>query len=124
VVFWTATKPSALVELGDLQAKVAKRFAKSGVNIVAINENDEPQAASESATRAGATFPIYRDPDGAALKQVASQKLPRTYLLDADGKIVWLDLEYSRSTRRELLEAIRYLLLHGNSAPANDSAAN
>jgi hypothetical protein len=36
--------------------------------------------------------------------------LPRTYLLDSSGKILWFDLEYSRSTRRELNQAIRYVL--------------
>ena len=32
------------------------------------------------------------------------------FLLDAGGKILWLDLEYSRGTRRELQNAILYYL--------------
>jgi hypothetical protein len=41
---------------------------------------------------------------------VASEKLPRTYLLDASGKILWFDIEYSRTTRQQLLSAIRFSL--------------
>jgi hypothetical protein len=32
--------------------------------------------------------------------------MPRTYLLDPTGKILWFDVEYSRSTRRDLSEAL------------------
>jgi len=50
------------------------------------------------------------DADGSAMAKVGLEKLPRTYLLDAQGKILWFDIEYSRSTRRELLEAVRFVL--------------
>ena len=48
------------------------------------------------------------DPQGKALAQVATRYLPRTYLVDSEGKIVWFDMEYSPSTRRHLLQAIEY----------------
>ena len=51
-----------------------------------------------------------RDPDRQAFAQIASDLLPRSYLLGADGEILWLDVEYSRSTRRELRNAILYHL--------------
>jgi hypothetical protein len=46
------------------------------------------------------------DAEGKALDAVATEKLPRTYLLDASGQILWFDIEYSESTRRELKNAI------------------
>ncbi len=36
--------------------------------------------------------------------------MPRTYLVDSQGKILWFDMEYSRSTRRDLRDAIRVVL--------------
>jgi hypothetical protein len=36
--------------------------------------------------------------------------MPRTYLLDAGGRILWFDVEYSRPMRRDLVEAIRVTL--------------
>ena len=47
------------------------------------------------------------DSEGEALAKVATRRLPRTYLLDKKGKILWFDMEYSASTRRDLRDAIR-----------------
>ena len=63
-----------------------------------------PQAALE---KAGANFPNLLDADGKAFAQVGSERLPRTYLLDPQGKILWFDIEYSLATRRELHQALR-----------------
>ena len=38
--------------------------------------------------------------------QLACRKLPRTYLLDAQGKILRLDLEYLRATGYDLRNAL------------------
>jgi hypothetical protein len=55
---------------------------------------------------------VLCDPEQSLLARVAPGKVPATYLLDAAGKVLWFDIEYSRSTRRELAEAIRYTLAH------------
>jgi uncharacterized protein RhaS with RHS repeats len=68
--------------------------------------------ARELVKQAGAQFTNLTDRDGAARKQVADHKPPLTYVVDATGRIRWFDLEYSPSTRRELGQAIRYLLTH------------
>jgi hypothetical protein len=46
------------------------------------------------------------DPKNEYFAKVAREKVLRTYLLDADGKILWFDVEYSRSTHRDLLQGI------------------
>jgi peroxiredoxin len=91
---------------------VLNRFSGNGVAVVGVNTGDDPQAARELIKLAGARFPNLSDRQGEAFKQVATTKVPRTYLVDASGKILWFDLEYSRTTRRELLQAIRYTLTH------------
>jgi hypothetical protein len=55
------------------------------------------------------------DAEGRAFAEVGSEKLPRTYLVDAQGKILWFDIEYSLSTRRELHQALRAVV-----GPADD----
>ena len=49
------------------------------------------------------------DADATYFKSVATEKLPRTYLLDQEGKILWFDIEYSQSTYRELLKTLDVL---------------
>jgi peroxiredoxin len=110
VLFWSATRPTALDELVDLEPRVQERFGKDGVAVLAVNCGDDPKLAAELADHAKASFVNLADPQGQALASVGTPKVPRTYLLDASGKIVWFDIEYSRTTRRELTQAIRFML--------------
>lgn len=110
VAFWTAGHPYAVEELADLGPAVSDQFDDQGVAVVGINEKNSPAEVQQVVDRVGASFPILIDKDGVAWSKVAAKKLPRTYLLDADGKILWFDMEYSRSTRRDLLRAIRFQL--------------
>ena len=110
VVFWTGTSIYALQELQDLQTDVAKPYADKGVRVVGVHEGEDAKAARESLETAEATFPSLLDPGGAYFAKVGTERLPRTYLLDATGKILWFDIEYSRSTRRDLQQGIKVAL--------------
>ncbi len=112
VVFWNSAQPASLEELADLGPDALDRFSGNGLAVIGINIGDDPKWALEWVKRSGARFVNLSDRDGNALKQVASGRIPRTYLVDASGTILWLDLEYSRTTRRDLAQAIRYVLTH------------
>lgn len=111
LVFWNSRNPYAVEELGDLGPAIVDRFGPFGVNVVGINEREPSDVAGRTLNAAKATFPNLLDTDGQAFAKLATGELPRTYLLDASGKILWFDLEYSRSTRRDLKHAIQYTLL-------------
>jgi len=110
VVFWNGSKPTALEQLGDLGPEIAARFGPRGLKVVAINSGDEPQLAAELAKKAAAQYTSLGDEGGKLLEQTAPARIPSTYLLDASGRVVWFDIEYSRTTRRDLVQAIRFLL--------------
>lgn len=110
VVFWNGSKPTALEQLGDLGPEIAARFAPRGVKVVAINSGDDAQLAAELAKKAAADYTLLGDEGGKLLEQVAPGRVPSTWLLDASGRVVWFDIEYSRTTRRDLVQAIRFLL--------------
>jgi peroxiredoxin len=113
VLFWSAANPYAVAELGDLEIDLHKRFGPRGLEVVAIAERDSPQVVQQMVSKAGVKFPVLLDAQGQALAQLATKKLPRTYLLDGSGKILWFDIEYSRSTWRDLRRAIQYVLTQG-----------
>ncbi len=110
VFFWKATQPYSVEELGDLQHLVADRFADKQVKVVGIDVQDEPQVVQEKIAAEKVAYPNLIDTTGSAFAQVATNLMPRTYLVDPQGKILWFDMEYSRSTRRDLLRAIRATL--------------
>ena len=115
VFFWNvpqAARARLLTEtaLGDLAVDVAQPYAEKGVRVVGVNVGDAPQSVAQIVQSTGAEFPQMLDPQGALFSQVATGGLPRIYLLDAEGKILWFDLEYSRSTHDALRTAIRVTL--------------
>lgn len=110
VVFWTAQHPYALEQFERLSRETDQPFSKFGVDVVAVNIGDSPQTVTELNLNNAGNFSSLLDPEGAALSQVATEKLPRTYLLDAEGKVLWFDIEYSLSTARGLKNALNYYL--------------
>jgi thiol-disulfide isomerase/thioredoxin len=116
VCFWTAgDSPKASLKaremLESLALDLAEPFAGQGVAVVAIDVGDSPETAAKLAGEAGAKYPVLLDQDGRYFAKVAAKILPRVYLLDAEGKVIWFDIEYSGSfIRRNVVPAITDLL--------------
>jgi thioredoxin-dependent peroxiredoxin len=106
VVFWKSDRRMALTELADLGPDVVEPFQNAGVTVVGIAVGESANSARSVLRQAGARFPNLLDADGAAFAKVGSEKLPRTYLLDPSGKVLWFDIEYSQATRRELAQSL------------------
>jgi len=107
---WNSSDPRSPGGLEDLQADFAQPLAAEGVAVVAVHCGDQVEAAKAIAQKAQTKFPVLLDTDGAYLAKLAKEKLPRTYLLDAEGKILWFDVEYTRTTQRDLKQAIQFVL--------------
>lgn len=116
VCFWTigASHRSRLVAdalLHDLASDIAGPLAGEGVGVVAVNVGDDPAAVDKMVSQNGVELPYLVDPRGDYFARIAKDgRMPRTFLLDANGRILWFDIEYSRPSRRELLQCIQVAL--------------
>jgi peroxiredoxin len=110
VVFWNDRKLFAREQFTRLGLDI-DQFQTYGVSVVAINVGDSPEIVAELRRQYPGAFECLVDQRGESLARVANDKLPRTYLLDAEGRIVWFDLEFSRGTERELRNALYWHLL-------------
>jgi len=110
VVFWNKSNLYALQELQDLGGDVVEPYADKGVSVVTVNVGDPPEQVKQALKMTGATVPVLLDADGAYFNTVATQKLPRTYVFGADGKILWFDADYSEATSRSMLQTIQVAL--------------
>jgi len=116
VCFWTIgttrrAQLTATATLKDLTNQVDELFRQKGVRVVGINVGDPAEDVNEYADQAKATFPILLDPKGEYFVKIAKdRKMPRIYLLDAQGEILWFDVEFSRSARQDLAQGIRVAL--------------
>jgi peroxiredoxin len=125
VFFWHVddspwARPAALAALGDLENEIVLPHAEHGVRVLGINVQNTAEIAQQCLSEAQATFTMLVDSDGAYFGKVATEKTPRVYLLDQDGKVVWFDIEFSPTTRRQLTQAIEAVLSESNSADDGD----
>jgi peroxiredoxin len=109
VLYWSADRWMSRMALEDLVSFVVGEHDPLQVAIVGIAVRQPAGAARRRLNQTKATFPQLLDTNGKALAQVGSVALPRLYVLDPTGNIVWFDIEYSESTRRELAQTLRVL---------------
>ncbi len=114
--FWTIGEKRraqllAQAALQDLAKEIAGPFEAEGVRVVAVNVGDAVADARRHVEAAGVMLPCLSDAKGELFARLAKdRKMPRVYLLDAKGKILWFDVEYSRSSREDLTQGIRVAL--------------
>jgi peroxiredoxin len=106
VIFWKGDRRMSQQQLADIGADIVEPFRNVGVAVVGVAVDKSNKDAEAAIKKSGATFPNLHDADGKAFAQVGNGRFPRTYVLDAGGKIVWFDIEYSLATRRELHQAL------------------
>ncbi|MDZ7619802.1 MAG: redoxin family protein, partial [Patescibacteria group bacterium] len=112
---WKSDVVHSVVELEDLGREIAEPLAQRGGKIIAVNAGDTAEKAAEAAKELPGNLLILLDPERAYFHKLATERLPRTYVLDAKGTVLWFDLEYSRTTRRDLEQTIDVAL--GETSP-------
>ena len=115
VFFWTRGSSefaglAARAALEDLQKDVYEPYSEKGVQVIGVNVGDSSEVVAQVIGEAKVTYPTLLDSEGSLFAKVATEKLPRPYLVDAEGKILWFDLEFSRTTRDEVLQAIEFVV--------------
>jgi hypothetical protein len=116
LLFWSPDSRASVEEFRELAIKVASPLHVAGIRVVSVCKRATAEMAKGIAGQAGASFTVLLDEDGAALSHVATSMLPRTYLLDQSGKILWFDIEYSHAMWRDLREALRAIVTQKASA--------
>ncbi|NQU24079.1 MAG: redoxin domain-containing protein [Candidatus Nealsonbacteria bacterium] len=96
--------------LQDLQADCFAVYAEKGVQVVGVNVGDAEPAVRQQIDDMAVKFPTLLDPDGVLFAKVATADYSRVYLLDADGKILWFDIQFADDTRRILDESIKLVI--------------
>jgi len=124
VFFWNEKQAMSLKQIHEMRNLGAKRELRrdaiSTLPLIAIHvgpqtkRNDIDQHTSSDKTESSASSAIVfcNDQQSEAFGQVASPEAstPRSFVLDGKRQVVWLDIEYSRATRRQLQAAIDYVV--------------
>ncbi len=105
--FWEPGQWMSKIGLADLQSDVAEAYAGHEISVVGVGVDVTPAQVKRDSAALKIDYTMLIDPQGKAFSKIGSKKLPRLFLLDCDGKILWFDIEYSLATRRELNQALR-----------------
>jgi peroxiredoxin len=118
VFFWSNgktdyTRSAMDVAIRDLQLDVLEKYQKERLNVVGVYVGGPPEDLKTQIEKSEVKFPVLLDPQETFFHQVAKQELPRVYLLDVAGNILWFDIDFTYISRQNLAEAIKAVLKGG-----------
>jgi peroxiredoxin len=120
IVFVGTECPISNLYLSTL-AEMHKKYAEKGVQVLAINANDQdtPEAVVAHAKEHHVPFPVLKDPEQQAADALGARRTPEAFLLDSGSVIRYhgrVDDQYGYTYRRaapsktELKDALEELL--------------
>lgn len=124
VFFWNAGKkePRSFEEKQSFNALLYlednSRRQSDDVHYVFVNVGQEPDAIRKALEQRDVKVSVLMDVEKTLFNKIATGILPRFYLLDKQGKILWFDIgfQYPR-TFNELNSAIRFMLKQETKKP-------
>ncbi len=109
VVFWASWCEPCLKEAPHL-IQLYEKYKSKGVEFVAvsIDEADDHATLAKVVADLSITYPIALDPDGEVLAKYAQgASIPLTFLIGADGKVVYRHQNFAEGDEAELEEALK-----------------
>ena len=110
VCFWATWCPPCRQELAHLQEGVIDVFAGEKFVVLPISRGEERKVVETFITDNGYKFGVGLDSDRAIYDLYASNYIPRTFIVDKQGKVVYRNAGYDEVIAKEVNDAIRQAL--------------
>ena len=106
VNFWATWCPPCREELSHVQAEIIDRFADKPFRMIAISRGEQRAKVEKFIADNGYTFPVGLDPEQSIFGLFATNYIPRNFLIDAEGKVVFVGVGYDETEFAHLKNAI------------------
>jgi len=115
--FWAVACPPCRIEMPELES-IHRRYVGRGLRVIGVTEMDPSRdQALRSVAETGVTYPILLDP-GARIGQLyALEAHPTTVILDARGRVRYVNVGYLRGEEKEIERAVQEALAAGKGNP-------
>lgn len=107
--FWATWCPPCMREFQVIPEKILKRFEGEKFIFLPISRQEKPEVVAKKMKQLkekGINFPAGLDPERKIYSQYAKQNIPRNFLIDKNGKVVYTSIGYSEKEFEELITKI------------------
>ena len=99
------------LELAEIEKELWPKYKdNAGFKLVVIGREHTDAQLADYNRKKGFTFPLYPDPKRGAYSKFAESTIPRAYLYDKEGKLIYSSIGYSKDEFAKLLKAIEEAL--------------
>ncbi|MEO7256234.1 MAG: TlpA disulfide reductase family protein [Casimicrobium sp.] len=99
---WCVPCKQSFPWMNEMQAKYGDR----GLHVLAINVDGKQADADKFLGQVPAKFQVAFDPTGQTPKQFAVKAMPTSYLVDGDGRVVYVHAGFRESDQKSIEAAI------------------
>jgi len=96
-----------IAEMPHLEKEIWQKFKGGKFAMVAIGREHENKDLAAFQKKHQLTFPLAGDPKRAIFARYAERYIPRTYVIGADGKIVFQSLGYDEGEFKKMVGVIQ-----------------
>ena len=107
--FWATWCEPCIEEVPSLD-QFAKEMAGSGVVVLGVSVDKDPQAYHAFLSRANVSFMTARDPEATISADYGTFKVPESYIIDSKGKVVQKIIGEENWTDGRMLSYVKSLL--------------
>lgn len=109
--FWATWCPPCQEELKRVEKEILERFKDRDLVYLPISREDTREQMARFREKHGYAFPMGLDPNREIFSKFAKSGIPRNFLVDGEGRIVYVGLGYDKETFSSMLEKIDKVLV-------------
>ncbi|MBQ8493749.1 MAG: TlpA family protein disulfide reductase [Alistipes sp.] len=106
LIFWATWCPPCREELHHLEDGIINVYGDT-LNVLPISRGEERATVEEYIAKMGYTFAVGLDGDQSAYKKYATNYIPRCFVIDGDGVVVYSGVGYDEAIAEEVNNAIK-----------------
>lgn len=108
--FWATWCPPCQEEMKRVQKEIIDRFKDKDFVFLPISREETREQIARFRERHGYAFPMGLDPGREIFSKFAKSGIPRNFVIDRKGRIVYLEVGYTEESFAKLVETLERLL--------------
>lgn len=109
LIFWATWCPPCRLELSKLQEHIIDRYGDK-INVLPISRGEERAKVEEYISKMGYTFAVGLDGDQSIYRKYATNYIPRCFVIDAKGEVLYSGVGYDEAIAKEVEQNIEKAL--------------